>query len=428
MKTEKSNTNKVHSTFTINLISFFWLFLGFFIIVFADTLIFFESPRSLFSKPALYHFIVLALSYFITVLSMRVMREFPFVHVGKMTIFFLFIFSLLGYLVVVPFASGFILFYLVFVVFGFFVFMIWDRLKTHFQQKLLLVVPGGISDDLLKMGETKDYCFIEQPAPSLPPSQKTYNGVVVDSMHPYSNDWIRFISACKLHKIPVYQAENVYESITGKTSLKHLSQGLVDTFNINPFYTVVKRCIDIFLIVATFPITALLMVIVAFAIRIESKGAVLFTQKRIGEAGKEFTIYKFRSMYADSETNGPQFAGEKDLRITKVGAFIRKFRLDELPQFWNILKGEMSLIGPRPEQTDFVREFDKEIPFYGYRHVIKPGISGWAQVTHGYASNSLETEKKVQYDLFYIKHFSFWIDMIIAVKTLKTIATGFGAR
>ena len=170
------------------------------------------------------------------------------------------------------------------------------------------------------------------------------------------------------------------------------------------------------------------MLLTAIAIRLESAGSVLFVQNRVGQGGREFKIYKFRSMRTDSEQNGAQLAQVGDSRITRVGSFIRKTRLDELPQFFNILKGDMSLIGPRPEQKVFVEQFEKSIPFYQYRHIVKPGLSGWAQVTQGYAGNTDETQVKIEHDFYYIKHFSFSLDVLIMFKTVKIILTGFGAR
>ena len=166
----------------------------------------------------------------------------------------------------------------------------------------------------------------------------------------------------------------------------------------------------------------------AIAIRLESPGKVIFVQERVGQGGRLFKIYKFRSMRFDAEKHGAQLAQQNDARITRVGKFIRKTRIDELPQFINVLKGDMSLIGPRPEQLGFVKEFEKTIPFYNYRHIVKPGISGWAQVTQGYASNEDETALKVQYDFYYIKHISFALDVLIVLKTIQTMLTGFGAR
>ena len=190
----------------------------------------------------------------------------------------------------------------------------------------------------------------------------------------------------------------------------------------------VKRLLDILCVLAALPFALPLMLLTAIAIRLESAGSVLFVQNRVGQGGREFKIYKFRSMRTDSEQNGAQLAQVGDSRITRVGSFIRKTRLDELPQFFNILKGDMSLIGPRPEQKVFVEQFEKSIPFYQYRHIVKPGLSGWAQVTQGYAGNTDETQVKIEHDFYYIKHFSFSLDVLIMFKTVKIILTGFGAR
>ena len=133
-------------------------------------------------------------------------------------------------------------------------------------------------------------------------------------------------------------------------------------------------------------------------------------------------------MTVKDESNSDKFATEEQARITRVGKFIRKFRIDELPQFFNVLKGEMALIGPRPEQESFVKLFENDIPFYGYRHMVKPGITGWAQTIHGYADDEDSTKEKLAYDLYYIKHLSLWLDINIVFKTLRTMLTGFGAK
>src|SRR5690606_10378363 len=147
----------------------------------------------------------------------------------------------------------------------------------------------------------------------------------------------------------------------------------------------------------------------------------------MGRGNKPFTVHKLRSMY-DGATNGEQFAGENDPRITRVGRIIRKYRIDELPQFINILKGEMSLIGPRPEQPSFVEQFDQQLPFYMYRHGVKPGITGWAQVRQGYAADVDATREKIEHDFYYIKHCSLFLDAFIVLLTIKTLCTGYGSR
>jgi len=133
-------------------------------------------------------------------------------------------------------------------------------------------------------------------------------------------------------------------------------------------------------------------------------------------------------MYIDAEDDGPKFAATDDPRITRIGRIMRRFRLDEIPQLWNVLKGEMSLIGPRPEQVTFARQFERELPFYSWRHLVKPGITGWAQVQHGYAAGVEDTRRKLEYDLYYVKHFSFWLDVSILMRTIGTVLTGNGAR
>ncbi len=181
------------------------------------------------------------------------------------------------------------------------------------------------------------------------------------------------------------------------------------------------------LVLLSLPITLPVVGITAVLIKLESPGPVLYTQLRMGRGNTPFKIYKLRSMRFDREAPA-QFAGEEDPRITRVGKVIRKYRIDELPQFFNILKGDMSLIGPRPEQPAFVEHFDAELPFYIYRHVVKPGITGWAQVRQGYAANVDQTREKIEHDFYYIKHCSLFLDVFILFLTVKTLCTGFGSR
>lgn len=228
--------------------------------------------------------------------------------------------------------------------------------------------------------------------------------------------------------IKIYNAKNLEESLTGRVRSRYFYENDLGTLQPSGIYQIIKRVIDVIAVLITLPITICIMLITAIAIRLESKGNVLFIQKRVGQGRKEFNLYKFRSMCQDSEKDGTKFATTNDMRITKVGKFIRKTRIDELPQFFNVLKGDMSLIGPRPEQKVFVDKFIKEIPFYNYRHIVKPGISGWAQVIQGYTADVNDTKIKLQYDLYYIKNFSIWLDILIVFKTIKTMLTGFGAR
>ncbi|MWQ01155.1 exopolysaccharide biosynthesis polyprenyl glycosylphosphotransferase [Glaesserella parasuis] len=297
-------------------------------------------------------------------------------------------------------------------------------ITIRFSKKRIAIIPLGNIQNLEKI-TTVDWIKLEKPDLS----EKTYDAIVVDL---YSEDlaeeWQKFLAETALMNIKIYNAKNLEESLTGRVRSRYFYENDLGTLQPSGIYQIIKRVIDVIAVLITLPITICIMLITAIAIRLESKGNVLFIQKRVGQGRKEFNLYKFRSMCQDSEKDGAKFATTNDMRITKVGKFIRKTRIDELPQFFNVLKGDMSLIGPRPEQKVFVDKFIKEIPFYNYRHIVKPGISGWAQVIQGYTADVNDTKIKLQYDLYYIKNFSIWLDILIVFKTIKTMLTGFGAR
>jgi exopolysaccharide biosynthesis polyprenyl glycosylphosphotransferase len=171
------------------------------------------------------------------------------------------------------------------------------------------------------------------------------------------------------------------------------------------------------------------MLATAIAIFLEGGGPVIFRQERVGRGGRTFTLLKFRSMRTDAEHDGKaRWASEKDERITPVGRFIRKGRIDELPQLWNVLKGEMSLVGPRPERPCFVEQLSKQIPFYAIRHTVNPGITGWAQVRAEYGASVEDAKRKLQFDLYYVKNHTLVLDLLIAVETIRVVLSGKGAR
>ena len=191
------------------------------------------------------------------------------------------------------------------------------------------------------------------------------------------------------------------------------------------FYTVIKRIIDIIFSLIALIITFPGIILFSILIKLETPGPVFFLQERVGLNGRYFTIIKLRSMGIDAEKNGAKWAEKNDPRVTKVGAFIRKTRIDEIPQLWNVLIGEMSLIGPRPERPMFTASFNDEIPGFVERLKVKPGITGWAQINGGY---DISPKEKLELDLYYIKKLSFWLDINILIKTLKVVFTGDGAR
>jgi lipopolysaccharide/colanic/teichoic acid biosynthesis glycosyltransferase len=184
----------------------------------------------------------------------------------------------------------------------------------------------------------------------------------------------------------------------------------------------------VLLVGVTLPLWLFVAAFVALVVRIDSPGPVLYRQQRVGRDGRDFRLTKFRTMVEDAEAAGPRFAREDDPRITRVGRFLRKSRLDEFPQLWGVLRGDLSLIGPRPERPVFVADYESSIPFYASRLLVRPGVTGWAQVNYGYADDQAETVEKLTYDLFYIKHSSFWLDLRIIGMSVWTVLTGFGAR
>lgn len=189
-----------------------------------------------------------------------------------------------------------------------------------------------------------------------------------------------------------------------------------------------KRAFDILAAVALLVFFSPLLILTAISIKIDSKGPALYRQRRVGLDGAEFEIYKFRSMREDAEKSGARWAAANDDRITRVGRFIRRTRIDEIPQAINILKGEMSFVGPRPERPEFVRMLEQEIPHYRERHIVKPGITGWAQVRHEYTASIEGARDKLAYDLFYIKHFSLLLDVLIVLMTVRVALLGIGSR
>ena len=234
------------------------------------------------------------------------------------------------------------------------------------------------------------------------------------------------LTTLKLHHVRLYSALAVAEALSGRVPDEVLTSELWQPDG-NPAYDLLKRVLDLTAVLISAPLWLPLAALVALAVRLDSPGPAVFSQWRTGLHGQPFRIHKFRSM-RHSTQDTPQFAGERDPRITRLGSFLRRARLDEIPQLWNVLRGEMSLIGPRPEQSAFVQQFAEQIPSYPWRHLVRPGLTGWAQVQQGYAASAQETAVKLSYDLYYVTHYSLAMDLLILAKTLRTVLTGQGAR
>ena len=244
-------------------------------------------------------------------------------------------------------------------------------------------------------------------------------------------EWEAFLADAAIEGRVVYQTKQLFESLTGRVHIEHISENSFGSLHPVRGYAHLKTLFDLGLVLVVLPLLALPMMVVAAAIRLDSRGPALFRQRRVGRGGRPITVYKFRTMEVFDPAEDRRAAAittADDERVTRVGNFLRRSRIDELPQLINILKGEMSWIGPRPEAAVLSTWYTGEIPFYRYRHVVKPGISGWAQVNQGHVAGVDEVHEKLQYDFFYIKYFSPWLDVLIMFRTIRTILTGFGAR
>ncbi|EDP94498.1 sugar transferase [Kordia algicida OT-1] len=226
--------------------------------------------------------------------------------------------------------------------------------------------------------------------------------------------------------LPIKEYIQVYEELTYRVPVQYIGKDFYKYFpfsrsNQNKLYLFFHRFFDVIFSVIGLLVSLLFLPLVLIGNLIGNRGPLFYTQERVGKNGVPFKIYKLRSMIVDAEKNGAVWATQNDSRITKFGSFLRKSRLDEVPQFINVLKGEMSMIGPRPERPAFVKQLSESLTFYEIRHVIKPGVTGWAQVKTDYGASEEDSLRKLQYDLYYIKHRSFFLDLNIIVKTLSTV-------
>lgn len=236
---------------------------------------------------------------------------------------------------------------------------------------------------------------------------------------------VRELLDLKLNAIKVEDASSLLEKISGKIEVESLHPSTLiysDGFRLGTAFLFVRRCVSFIVALSLLAICAPFLPIIVLLVKLSSPGPVLFRQKRVGRRGELFTLYKFRTMRQDAEAaSGAVWAGKNDPRVTAVGKFLRKTRIDEIPQLWNVLIGKMGFVGPRPERPEFVAWLTEKIPYYNLRHIIRPGLTGWAQVRYGYGASLEETQEKLQYDLYYIKHMSLSLDLLIMFETLKTV-------
>jgi len=243
---------------------------------------------------------------------------------------------------------------------------------------------------------------------------------------------LRDVLRCKLNGIEIMDAPSFYELVYGKLMLEHITPSWIifsSGFRRSIYFNMFKRYVDIVLSLAGLTLTLPFFPIIALAIKLDSPGPVFFKQIRVGNKEKMFNLYKFRSMRQDAEEkSGAIWAAKNDPRVTRLGSFIRKSRIDEIPQLYNVLKGDMSFVGPRPERPEFVEKLKQVIPYYSKRHFIKPGVTGWAQVRYPYGASVEDAIEKLRYDLFYIKNLSPFLDTLIFFETIKVVLFGRGGQ
>jgi lipopolysaccharide/colanic/teichoic acid biosynthesis glycosyltransferase len=289
------------------------------------------------------------------------------------------------------------------------------------------VIPLGAASQLMEIDRI-DWKVMTRPEEDA----SDLSAIAVDLRADLPDEWERRLTDCALQGLPVYHSKQLLESLTGQVELEHLSENSFGGLAPVSAYMTVKHIVDWIAAAVLVVLLSPVLLAVSLAIRLDSPGPAIFQQRRIGYRGLPFTVYKFRSMTVkrddDADARTHAITQSNDQRVTRIGRFLRTSRLDELPQIFNILKAEMSWIGPRPEAEVLSHWYEAEIPFYHYRHIVRPGITGWAQVSQGHVAEVEDVRHKLHYDFYYIKHFSPWIDILIVARTVRTMLTGFGAR
>ena len=237
---------------------------------------------------------------------------------------------------------------------------------------------------------------------------------------------------CRTDGIDILDGNSFYEMFTGKLIVGHTNPGwfiFSEGFRRPVTTRFVKRALDIALSLILLIVLSPLLILVAVLVKLDSRGPVIFSQDRVGRSRKKYRVHKFRSMMDNAEKEtGPVWAADDDIRVTRVGRVLRKLRIDEVPQLWNVLKGQMSFVGPRPERDHFIKQLEEAIPYYGVRFSVKPGVTGWAQISYGYGASVEDAVEKLNYDLFYIKNMSIYMDLMIVLRTIKIVLFQRGAR
>jgi lipopolysaccharide/colanic/teichoic acid biosynthesis glycosyltransferase len=299
--------------------------------------------------------------------------------------------------------------------------------KLQRQRLRIGLIPTEATEHLKSIGEV---IWVDLSSPSA--TTEEFDVIVADLRADLGENWERFLADRALHGTLVMHVKQMEESLTGRVAIEHLSENNLGSLIPGIVYGKIKRAADFLAAAVALPLLAPVFILIGIAIKLDSPGPVFFRQDRMGYRGFPFRMIKFRTMRvnaaADTDVRLAAMTGEDDPRITRVGRWLRRYRLDELPQVINVFKGEMSWIGPRPEALPLSSWYESELPFYRYRHIVRPGITGWAQVKQGHVSEMEEVLGKLHYDFYYVKNFSFWLDLLILAGTVRTVVSGHGAR
>ncbi|MGL6166784.1 MAG: exopolysaccharide biosynthesis polyprenyl glycosylphosphotransferase [Fusobacteriaceae bacterium] len=313
----------------------------------------------------------------------------------------------------------------------------WIMLRLTFKTGYLTVLGNGkMKENVEKsLGYLEGYKYIEyvlsEDQNPLDFLKMNKISLTILAQNVFSEKEISTLFKIRISGVEVKNYSNYMEEIEGKIDVDSIDENwILNAYGFKLLYSQfeiqTKRAIDIILAIIITAITFPIMILAAIIVRIESPGPAIYSQARVGKNSVEFYIHKFRSMRNDAEKDGAKWASVNDPRVTKFGNFMRKTRIDELPQLWNVIKGEMSFIGPRPERMVFIKDLEKKIPYYNLRHLVKPGLTGWAQVMYPYGASVEDAKNKLEYDLYYVKNQNFHMDLVIMFRTLKTVIFGKG--
>lgn len=310
-------------------------------------------------------------------------------------------------------------------------------IKLTYKKSCMTVLGAGeqLEKVLGSIENYKEYQYIDYKKDREPDLMKFISGnrisKVIIAQTEFSDSEIKKLFDLRVAGLEVTNYYDYMQEVEGKIDVDSIDENwILNAYGFKLLYSSfqieMKRAIDIILAITISLMTFPIMIVAGIIVRLESSGDIIYSQARVGENNVEFMVHKFRSMRADAEKDGAKWASQNDPRVTKFGNFMRKTRIDELPQLWNVLKGEMSFIGPRPERMVFIKELEKVIPYYNLRHLVKPGLTGWAQVMYPYGASVEDARNKLEYDLYYVKNQNLHLDFVIFFRTLKTVIFGKG--